>query len=84
MTFEATAYSGDPITATGTTPQVGRTIAVDPKVIPLGSKVYIEGMGTFIAEDTGGVIKGNIIDIFMGSSSECKNWGRRNVRLKIL
>lgn len=84
MTFEATAYSGDPITATGTVPKVGRTIAVDPRVIPYGSKVYIEGMGTFIAEDCGGAIKGNIIDIFMGSKEECRAWGRRKVQIKVL
>lgn len=84
LTFEATAYANDPITATGTVPAVGRTIAVDPKVIPLGSKVYIEGMGTFTAEDNGGAIKGNIIDIYMGSEQECRNWGRRKVQLRVL
>lgn len=84
MTFEATAYSGDTITATGTVPKVGRTIAVDPKVIPYGSQVYIEGMGTYIAEDCGGAVKGNIIDIFMSSKEECREWGRRKVQIKIL
>lgn len=54
------------ITATGTTPEVGRTIAVDPAVIPLGSEIEIDGK-SYIAEDTGGAIKGNRIDIFVAS-----------------
>lgn len=84
LTFEATAYAGDTITATGTTPVVGRTIAVDPKVIPYGTQVYIEGMGTYTAEDCGGAVKGNIIDIFMATEEECRAWGRRNVQVQIL
>lgn len=65
-------YNG---TALGTPIVAGRTIAVDPKVIPLGSQVYIEGYGTFIAEDTGGAIKGNKIDIAVGSHSEAMQGG---------
>lgn len=62
------------ITATGTTATAGRTIAVDPSVIPLGSKVVIDGH-TYVAEDTGGGIKGNKIDIFMDSHREALNFG---------
>lgn len=58
-------------TATGTRCTEGRTIAVDPRVIPLGSKVYIEGFGDFIAEDTGGAIKGNKIDIYLSDHDRC-------------
>ncbi len=58
-------------TATGTRCTEGRTIAVDPRVIPLGNKVYIEGFGDFIAEDTGGAIKGNKIDIYLNDHSRC-------------
>lgn len=58
-------------TATGTRCTEGRTIAVDPRVIPLGSKVYIEGFGDFIAEDTGGAIKGNKIDIYLNDHDRC-------------
>lgn len=88
MVMEATAYSGDTITATGTVPKRNpsglSTIAVDPRVIPLGTKVYIEGYGYAVAEDTGGAIKKNIIDLFLNSSQECYNWGRRNVNLYIV
>lgn len=88
MTVEATAYSGHSITATGLKPVRNpsglSSIAVDPRVIPLGSKVYIPGYGYAIASDTGGAIKGNIIDLYMNSSEECRQWGRRNVTLHIV
>ncbi|MGL5245603.1 MAG: 3D domain-containing protein [Sarcina sp.] len=88
MNMEATAYAGDTITATGTVPKRNTeglsTIAVDPRVIPLGTKVYVEGYGYAIAEDTGGAIKNNIIDIFLNSSAECYSWGRRMVNVYIL
>ena len=82
--FEATAYShgcgtGDGYTATMTRPQEGRTIAVDPEVIPLGSDVWVEGWGWMVAEDTGGAIKGEIIDIFMDERQDALDWGRRDV-----
>ena len=87
-TMEATAYAGDTITATGATPVRNpnglSTIAVDPSIIPLGSKVYIPGYGEAIAEDTGGAIKGHRIDLFLNSENECINWGRRNVTLHVL
>lgn len=83
MVVQATAYAGDSITSTGTVPKWG-TIAVDPKVIPYGSKVYIPQFNkTFIAEDCGGAVKGNIIDIFMGSEAECYKWGRRTIDIYI-
>ena len=84
MTVQATAYThtGNP-TATGVMPKVGM-IAVDPKVIPLGTKVYVEGYGYATATDTGGAIKGNIIDLFMNTKQECIQWGRRTVDIKIL
>ncbi len=79
---EATAYSGGGITATGTTPVRDpngiSTISVDPRVIPLGSLVYVEGYGKAIAADTGGAIIGNIIDVYVNSNEEAiYNWGRR-------
>ena len=72
--FKITHYAGDTATSTGTTPTVGRTIAVDPRVIPYGSRVIINGH-TYIAEDCGGAIKGNKIDIFVGSESEAYQKG---------
>jgi 3D (Asp-Asp-Asp) domain-containing protein len=65
----------DGITATGTQATAGRTIAVDPKVIPLGTEVIIDGQ-SYIAEDTGGAIKGNKIDIFCESHEEAISRGR--------
>lgn len=62
-------------TASGTTPTEGRTIAVDSSVIPLGSRVYIEGYGVFIAEDTGGAIKNNKIDVFVSSHDRAYELG---------
>lgn len=88
MRMEATAYSNDPITATGTVPVRNpngwSTIAVDPRVIPLGTKVYVENYGYAIAEDVGGAIKGNIIDIYLNSRTETRAWGRRMVTVYIL
>lgn len=73
---KAYAYSGGGRTAMGTKARVGE-IAVDPKVIPLGTKVYVEGYGYARAEDTGGNIKGKKIDLYMNSSSACYKWGVR-------
>lgn len=64
----------DGITATGTTATAGRTVAVDPEVIPLGTKIIIEGE-TYIAEDIGGAIKGNRIDILRTTHQEALEEG---------
>ncbi|AYC28566.1 LysM peptidoglycan-binding domain-containing protein [Paenisporosarcina cavernae] len=61
-----------------------KVIAVDPRVIKLGTKVYVEGYGYAIAGDTGSAIKGNKIDVFFDTRSEALNWGRRTVKIKIL
>ena len=66
-------WSGGP-TASGAMPQAGRTIAVDKSVIPMGSEVLINGH-IYIAEDTGGAIKGNRIDIYCASHQEALNLG---------
>ena len=63
------------ITKSGTTVTEGRTIAVDTSVIPLGSRVYIDGYGLFIAEDTGSAIQGNKIDIAVGSHDQALTLG---------
>ncbi len=64
-------HDGDPTTtASGSYPKAGRTIAVDPKVIPLGTQVWVEGHGWMVAEDTGGLIKGDRIDIMVDTYEE--------------
>lgn len=70
------AYDGRPVVG-------GRSIAVDPSVIPLGSIVTIPGLGKFLAHDTGGDINGNRIDICMETRSEAFNWGRRTIEVLV-
>ncbi|UQZ34222.1 hypothetical protein C2I18_12185 [Paenibacillus sp. PK3_47] len=78
-----TAYSSEEPgigtrTASGTRVTEGRTIAVDPNVIPIGWWVYIEGLGFRRAEDTGGAIKGNKVDVYYDSLSHARNFGRKS------
>jgi uncharacterized protein YabE (DUF348 family) len=61
-----------------------KVIAVDPSVIPLGTKVYVEGYGYAIAADTGGAIKGYKIDVFIPSTADAFKWGNRKVKIQIL
>jgi uncharacterized protein YabE (DUF348 family) len=61
-----------------------KVIAVDPRVIPLGSKVWVEGYGYAIAADQGSAIKGNKIDVFFPSRTQALNWGRKSVVIRIL
>lgn len=92
LTVTATAYTANcngcsGITATGINLKANpnqKVIAVDPSVIPLGSKVYVEGYGTAIAGDTGGAIKGNKIDVFVPSHSDAVNFGVKTVKIKVL
>lgn len=88
IAMEATAYlpsdgNGAGITATGAVARRG-IVAVDPNVIPLGTRVYIPGYGTAVAADTGGAIRGNKIDLCMESYGEAMNFGRRSVEVYIL
>lgn len=83
QSFTITAYCGcekccgktDRITATATHAVEGVTIAVDPAVIPYGSLVDIEGIGTFVAEDCGGAIKGNKIDVYFERHEDALKFG---------
>jgi len=92
ITVEATAYTAScegcsGITATGINlleDPNQKVISVDPSVIPLGSKVYVEGYGEAIAGDTGGAIKGNKIDVFIPSKQEAINFGRKQLKVTIL
>lgn len=72
------------ITATGTVATPNRTVAVDPRVIPLGTKLYIEGLGEVIAEDTGGAIVGNRLDFCVGSTSEAFANGVKNLDIWVI
>jgi 3D (Asp-Asp-Asp) domain-containing protein len=88
--FKLTAYSGPqlgqplPITATGTAARAGRTVAVDPSVIPLGSRIYIEGVGERIAEDVGGGVKGHHIDVYLGSVPQARDFGVRRGKVSLV
>ena len=59
-------------------------VAVDPEIIPLGTKLEIKDMGIYTAEDTGGKIKGNRIDIYFKTREEAKSFGRQVVWVRIL
>jgi 3D (Asp-Asp-Asp) domain-containing protein len=92
LTVTATAYTAScegcsGITATGVNildnPDE-KVIAVDPSVIPLGSKVYVEGYGYATAADTGGAIKGNKIDVFIPEHEDAINWGVKKVEVTVL
>ncbi|MCF8565384.1 3D domain-containing protein [Alicyclobacillus tolerans] len=93
--FVLTAYSldehstgktpGSPgfgITYSGTRAKVNRTVAVDPRVIPIGTPIYIEGLGWRLAEDTGGAVKGRHIDVLLNSEREAYRFGvKRHIRV---
>ena len=89
LSVEATAYCGGGTTATGTPARYG-AIAVDPRVIPYGTRMYIVSddgkwiYGVATAEDCGGAIKGNIIDLYFDSYDTCIQFGRRNCTVYIL
>lgn len=96
--FTLTAYTAGPestgkspghpaygITSSGVPAVEGVTIAVDPSVIPIGSRVYIEGLGYFVAQDTGSAIKGRRIDVFMNDLEEAMRFGvKKGVRVAII
>lgn len=79
---KAYAYTGGGYTASGLKAKKG-VIAVDRSVIKLGTKVYVPGYGYAVAADTGGAIKGNIIDCYMNSMADCTKWGVRYVTIRI-
>ncbi|MFD1708142.1 ubiquitin-like domain-containing protein [Siminovitchia sediminis] len=90
--MDATAYTADcngcsGITATGINLKANpnaKVVAVDPNVIPLGSKVWVEGYGYAVAGDTGGAIKGNRIDVHVGSKGQAYNFGKKRVKVRIV
>lgn len=92
LTMTASAFSAScngcsGVTATGINLSANpnqKVIAVDPNVIPLGSRVWVDGYGEAIAGDTGGAIKGNRIDVHVPNSEQANQWGVRTVQVKVL
>ncbi|SDI96610.1 G5 and 3D domain-containing protein [Alteribacillus bidgolensis] len=92
ISMQATAYTANcsgctGVTATGVNLNNSpnkKVVAVDPSVIPLGSRVYVEGYGEAVAADTGGAIKGNKIDLHVPSKAEAGRFGRQTVEVTIL
>ncbi|MBE3093042.1 MAG: 3D domain-containing protein [Chloroflexi bacterium] len=88
--FIVSGYSAnDPVQGTNNITATGKEIkegmvAVDPKVIPLGTKIEIKDMGIFIAEDTGGKINGNRIDIYFDTKKEAKEFSRKGIWVRII
>ena len=85
--FDATAYSQKGTTAAGTSARKG-VVAADPKVLPQGSRIEVQGAGehsgTYKVEDTGPAIQGHEIDIFEPSHQRAKQFGRQKVKVKVL
>jgi len=88
--FVATGYSAnDPVQGTNNITATGKEIksgmiAVDPKIIPLGARIEIKDTGIFVAEDTGGKIRGNRIDIYFETQEEAKEFGRQIIWVRVL
>lgn len=90
LTGVCTAYTsskkdGGPRTSTGKVAKVGM-VAVDPRVIPYGTELYVPGYGRCVAADTGGALRSGrvLLDLFMNSESECRSWGRRTKNVYVL
>jgi len=85
-----TAYTSGVESKTASGRIVGRnpngisTVSVDPNVIPFGTYLYVEGYGYAVAADTGSAINGNELDLYFNSSSECYDWGRKNVKVTVI
>lgn len=82
LSVQAYSYCLQGRTASGRYTKHG-IVAVDPRVIPLGSKLHIPGYGWAVAADTGGAIKGNKIDVWLPTNSACFQWGVRQVKIKV-
>ena len=82
MTVVSTGYCLRGTTATGMQTGPG-TVAVDPTVIPLGTRMYVPGYGNGVAADTGAAVKGRIIDLWFSSCPQALQWGRRTVTITL-
>jgi len=85
--FEATAYSLEGKTASGTPAHEG-IVAADPKLLPLGTRIRVHDAGRYSGEyvvrDTGRTIKGREIDVYLADDGEAKRFGRKNVRVEVV
>ena len=88
MRFTATAYAQEGTTASGARTIEGWTVAADPAVLPLGTKIQVRDAGaysgTYIVRDSGAKVNGRQIDIYMKSAAEAKEFGKKEVRIRIL
>jgi 3D (Asp-Asp-Asp) domain-containing protein len=82
LTVDAVAYHLPGRTASGL-PCAKGVVAVDPKLISLGTQMYVPGYGRAIAADVGTAIKGRIIDLWMPTDAAARKWGRRTVTITI-
>jgi len=78
--FEVSCHTGKGVTASGR-PSSRETVSVDPQVVPLGTRLVIDEVGTRVAADTGGAIKGRRLDIWEQSVAACTRFGRRQLRV---
>ena len=76
--FEVSCHTGKGVTASGT-PSSRETVSVDPRVVPLGTRLVIDKVGTRVAADTGGAIRGRRLDIWEPSAAACTRFGRRQL-----
>lgn len=87
VSFIATAYSGGSRTASGTRPRPG-VVAADPAVLPMGSRIHVQGAGPYsglyVVRDTGGKVRGHTIDIYMPKYAQAKRFGRRPVTVEVV
>ena len=82
LRVRATAYAIHGRTASGSHTVHG-TIAVDPRIIPIGTRIFVPGYGWGKALDTGGGVRGNVIDLWMPTSRQCYQWGNRHVEILV-
>jgi 3D (Asp-Asp-Asp) domain-containing protein len=78
--FEVSCHTGKGVTASGR-PSSRETVSVDPRVVPLGTRLVIDTVGTRVAADTGGAIRGRRLDIWEPSVAACTRFGRRQLRV---
>ena len=82
LRVDAVAYHLPGVTASGMSVGKG-VVAVDPKLIPLGTRLFIPGYGRGIAADVGVAIKGRIIDLWMPTNAAARKWGRKTVTITV-